>query len=320
MSSDMVVVDLADLAPPPGQLPADKNPALVYLGPLAPASRATMRAALQLVADLVTGGGTPFERFPWWQLRFEHTRRLSGMLAERYAPRYVAKIQSALRGVFHCARRLGLMDAEAAAAASDMKPPRGSRVAPGRMIDPAEVAALLAATTRPGPIGARDRALVTTLLLGGLRRQEVAALDVGRYDRHARTLTVRGKGNKERLLPVHAALAAALAAWLEVRGASPGPLFCHVVQGSVDATARLTPQGVYAVVKKVVRRASLAQGLSPHDFRRTFISNLLDKTGDLAAAGRLAGHAKIETTHGYDRRGERAARAAVDALELPRDA
>jgi site-specific recombinase XerD len=296
-----------ELAPLPTTVPSDRHPAAVYLARLAPGSRRTMREALGTMATILAPS-IPRERFPWFALRYQHTTAVRTVLAERYAPATANKMLSALRGTLTEAWRLGLMRAEDHARAVDLRPVRGHRLPKGRALREQELRTLFA---HAGP---RDAALLAVLYGTGLRRAEAAALDLAHVDLHARTIQVQGKGNKERIVHLPPDAAAALAAWLAVRGRDPGPLFltaAHVSRGQ-----RLSEAGVARVLHYLAARAHVAR-FSPHDLRRTFVGDLLDQGADLATVQALAGHASPATTARYDRRGERAKAQAACLLKLP---
>jgi site-specific recombinase XerD len=162
-------------------------------------------------------------------------------------------------------------------------------------------------------LGLRDAAIVSLLYGCGLRRAELVALDVAHYIKEENELIVRGKGNKQRAVPVGNA-APALEDWLRVRGPGDGPLFCGL--GNRNRRGRLTDQAVYNTLRK---RASLARvaRLSPHDFRRTFVGDLLDAGADIVTVQKMAGHANPATTSRYDRRDKRARHKAAALLHVP---
>lgn len=303
--------------------PPDRNPVFVYLRTLARGSHRTAIGSLQRAMDVVTNGQATMQphEFPWWTLRYQHLEGVRAVLAERYAPNTANTILTICRQVLRHCRRLGLMSADDFAAASDVGRVRGKRVPPGRAIEPAELAQLFAACGPGANITARDRAMIAVLFYAGLRREEVATLDLASYHVHSATLYVHGKGNKQRAVPMAKALTQRLDAWIAVRGAHDGPLFCRISRtGRIHVTKRLTHQTVYIVLKKLAGRAKV-ENLSPHDMRRSFISTLLDMKKDLKTVSKLAGHENLDTTGRYDRRGERAQREAVAALDgvLPDD-
>jgi integrase/recombinase XerD len=113
---------------------------------------------------------------------------------------------------------------------------------------------------------------------------------------------------------LHPAVEDALKDWIRLRrGFQAGPLFYRGEKGDQIRFERISPRGVYSVVMRLAKQAEVA-GIRPHDFRRTFISVLLDEGRDLAVVSKLVGHASVETTSRYDRRSERAGRKAVEAL------
>jgi len=101
-----------------------------------------------------------------------------------------------------------------------------------------------------------------------------------------------------------------------VRGSRPGALFCPVNKAGKVNVRRVTSQAIYNALAKRAQQAGVAE-LSPHDFRRTFVSDLLDAGADIATVQRMAGHANIQTTARYDRRGEKAKQAAAELLDVP---
>ena len=95
----------------------------------------------------------------------------------------------------------------------------------------------------------------------------------------------------------------------------PGPLLCPVNKGGNLQMRRMTPDAVLKILKKRALQAGVEE-FSPHDFRRTFCSDLLDASVDIVTFQKLAGHASPVTTAKYDRRGEETKRRAVQKLEF----
>ena len=305
-----------DSAPIARSSEQDRNPALAYLGRLAPGFRRTMKAALDAMAARLAGGDCPGEGFPWGQLRYEHTAKLRADLAgSGLAPATVNKLLAALRGVLREAWRLGLVDAETYHRAVDLPTVRGTALPAGRGLTPGEVRALFRACP-PTVGGARDAALLAVLYGAGLRRSEAVALDLGDLDPESGALMVRqGKGRKARIVYASNGAQAALDAWIKARGSEDGALFCPVRAERVTL-ARITDQAVLYILRRISARAGVAR-FSPHDLRRTFIGDLLDAGADLVTVQALAGHSSVQTTARYDRRGERVKREAAAMLHVP---
>jgi site-specific recombinase XerD len=325
-------IEASDIASTDGlvaqnRLPADRHPAAVYLASLASdTSRRTMRTALDKVAALLTTNRQIAETLDWAALRYQHVAAVRAHLVDSgAAPATVNKILAALRGVLKAAWRLGYIDADTYQRASDVRPVRGETVPRGRALTVGEIRALFdACAADVGPSGVRDAALLSVLYGAGVRRAECVALDMADFDRETGALTIRrGKGRKDRVAYATNGALWAIEDWFAVRGPEPGPLFVPIDKsGRVrsvhpdGAAWRITPQAVYDVLRRRAVQAGIAD-LSPHDLRRTFVSNLLDAGADISSVQHLAGHANVTTTARYDRRGERAKKKAAELLHVP---
>ncbi len=309
----------------PTDAPTDRSPLHVYLARLATGSRPAMGEALEAIARLASGGQIGGERFPWHTLRYAHVQairtRLTETISERtgkpLSPATINKSLCALRGVLREAWRLGLMSAEEFARANDVEAVRGSTPLRGRALDSREVAALFHACMRDSsPAGPRDAVILALGFGAGLRRAEMTGLDLSDVNLERELVSIVGKGNKIREVPIKGGTIEALRAWYDHRGTEPGPLLWPVRKGGRLRSTRLAPQAILRVCEKRAREAGVS-GFSPHDMRRSYVSALLDCGVDLATASDLAGHASANTTQRYDRRGERARHAAAAAIAVP---
>jgi site-specific recombinase XerD len=305
--------------------PRAESPYWVYLARFSGEARRTMSRCLDRIAAMMAGmpDSEPVsrdigEQIRWEQMRYAYAVLLRTRLAERWtSPSSVNKHLSALRGVAREAWRLGLMNAEDYERVRDIANLKGTRELAGRSIHAEEIAAFLAVCLAdPTPAGPRDAALCAVLQSTGIRRAEAAGSLIERYDRAERGLKVIGKGNKERTVYVHPGAAPYLERWLAVIGERNGAIFRAVDRWNHVGGESLSPRAIGHIVNRRRCAAGLAP-LSTHDYRRTFIGDFIDAGGDLVQAQQLAGHASATTTAQYDRRPERARRAAVDRLSLP---
>lgn len=303
--------------------PTTTNPADAYLAKLQSAnSRATMAKQLDAIAQLL--GHDSRATVAWGQLRYEHTTALRSKIRETSAATSTANLRlSALRGVLQAARKLrqiGLEDYENAV--EDLDNFKGEQIdaAAGRSLTRRELIALFdICADDASPAGARDAAILALgYAAGGLRRAEIVALDLDSYEPTTNMLIIKGKGNKKRTAYVRGGALRALDDWLAARGLTAGPLFSRLQQGGPAGAAdgRLTPQSIYDMYKARAREAGVAD-FSPHDVRRSFISDQLAAGTDALTVSKLAGHSDPKTTLRYDRRGEIAKQEAADALHVP---
>ena len=300
-------------------LPLDRNPAAVYLAGLKASSRRPQKQALDTIARLMTGGELDALGFPWYTLRFQHTAAIRAKLQESGSKAAtVNRVLSALRGVLKAAWRLELMNSDDYHRAADVKSVEGSTIPAGRELASGEIAALMADCENDlTPAGARDAAIIALLYAGGLRRAEVVALDLASYDPETGRLVVHGKRNKERTAYLTNGAARAMADWLVIRGREYEPLFCAINKGGrLNSIDSMTDQAIYNMLAKRAAGAGVKE-FSPHDLRRTFVSDLLDAGADIATVAKMAGHANVQTTARYDRRPEQAKQKAAGLLHVP---
>jgi integrase/recombinase XerD len=176
--------------------------------------------------------------------------------------------------------------------------PRRARKLP-QVLNYSEVQKLLAAPRGDEPTVARDRALLEVMYACGLRASETIGLEIADVDLREGFLRARGKGSKERLVPLGRQAIAAISVYM--RSARPKlvgerhepKLFVNFRGGP------LTRQGLYRIVQRHAREAGLAGRMSPHTLRHSFATHLLAGGCDLRAVQEMLGHADIATTQMY---------------------
>ena len=306
-------------------LPAT-SPAMVYLASLAPTGRASMTSSLRTVAQLL--GFDDWQAVPWHLLRYEHLQAIRTKLAETYAPASTNRMLTAVKRVMREAFALRLIDAEALERIRLVKRMTGSRLPAGRALGPGELAAMLRECANDdSPVGVRDAAIIALAYGGGLRRKELADLQIDNLTvpedpEQPIDIKLVGKRNKERTCYLDNGAADAMRDWLSIRGDEPGPVFWsgkrggHLVPRDDQGQRRgMSPQAIRDVI---VRRAQAADvQATPHDLRRSFITDMLEANVDPLTVADIVGHDDINTTRKYDRRGEHAKRKAVKALHVP---
>ncbi|WP_019023118.1 tyrosine-type recombinase/integrase, partial [Thioalkalivibrio sp. ALE23] len=226
---------------------------------------------------------------------------------------------SALRGVLKETWHQRLIDGDEYHRIVDIRPYKEKRLPKGRALESDEIDHLLKkleASDHPSAI--RDRAIINVLYSSGMRRAELVGLDLDDLCPEAGGLRIRGKGNRERIAPVDDEAWESVNTWIDdLRGEESGPLFLPMTKAGKLKWKRMTGQGVAYLLEKASKKAGTERTL-PHDMRRTFITHLLDNNEDILTVADLAGHASVETTQIYDRRGEATKRAAVERLRKDR--
>jgi integrase/recombinase XerD len=202
---------------------------------------------------------------------------------------------SSLRSFYLHLRREGIVDHDPTA---EIKAPAQTKRLPA-VLSRAEVSLLIDQVRGSDPIATRDRALLELMYASGLRVSEVIGLEVSDIDFDEGILRTRGKGGKERIVPV--GRQATLSIRIYLRSGRPAltkdrpqrHLFVNFRGG------HLTRQGLYKIVRKYATSAGLAERMSPHTLRHTFATHLLSGGCDLRSVQEMLGHADVSTTQTY---------------------
>jgi integrase/recombinase XerD len=211
------------------------------------------------------------------------------------APTTLQRKVACLRSFYRHLRREGLLEADPTA---KLKAPRRSQRLP-KVLNRGEVAKLLAQPKGSDPAALRDRALLETMYACGLRASEATALELLDVDLEAGVLRARGKGSKERMVPIGRQAVTALRAYVtrgrpQLVGLGDEPRLFVNQRGS-----GLTRQGLYKIVQRHARSAGLEDRMSPHTLRHTFATHLLAGGCDLRSLQEMLGHADVATTQVY---------------------
>lgn len=211
-----------------------------------------------------------------------------------------ARALIAVRGLHRFAAAEGLAELDVARA---VRPPTpGRRLPKSLTVD--QVLALLEGaggdSPADGPLTLRNRALLELLYSTGARISEAVGLDVDDVDTQARSVLLRGKGGKQRLVPIGRPAVAALDAYLvrgrsdlARRGRGTPAIFLNVRGG------RLSRQSAWQVLQDAAERAGITSGVSPHMLRHSFATHLLEGGADVRVVQELLGHASVTTTQIY---------------------
>jgi integrase/recombinase XerD len=249
---------------------------------------ADLRRYLDHLAAMGVGG---------WEAvgRAELREHLAELVRRGLSARSQARALSAIRAL----HRLLLAERLAAAdPTEEIDNPRQGRWLP-EPLPPEACAALLAAPDPRTAAGRRDRAMLELLYATGLRVSELVSLELNDLDLEGRVVKARGKGSKERLVPVGAPAAEAVRAWLAggrdrmLRGRRSRDLFV------TPRGRRLTRQGFGKLLDRHARAAGIPGRVHPHRLRHAFATHLLEGGADLRAVQAMLGHADVATTQIY---------------------
>jgi len=232
-------------------------------------------------------------------------------LKEReYAPSTVARKVASVKSFFHFLMADGVLPDDPTTAVDS---PVVEKPLP-RPLSPEQMARLLAEPAKSEtPRTLRDCALLELMYATGMRASEVIGLKIDAVDLEAGTVRCVGKGNKERILPLHERAQETLSAYLEdgraglLRGREETALFVNNRGGRP-----LTRQGLWQIVKKYATAAGIECQVTPHTLRHSFATHMLNGGAGLRELQQLMGHASISSTQLYTQVSTRRKREAYD--------
>lgn len=214
---------------------------------------------------------------------------LSTLRSNKYRPRTLARKVAALRSFFKFLLREGLLQKNPAIL---LQTPKLDRILP-KFITETQMEEFLLAPPLKDINGRRDRAILELLYSTGIRVSELVSLNVRDVDTISNLVKVKGKGKKERLVPVGNKAIRAVQDYLSHRSAASLTLFLNA-RGD-----RLSDRSVRYVLNKCIQLTGIRQNMSPHVIRHSFATHLLDRGADLRAVQELLGHANLSTTQIY---------------------
>ena len=256
-----------------------------------PATRDSYRRQLEAVA-------LQSDVSEWHQLSQTMLQRQLGQAFQAgLAPRSLALRAASLRSFYRFLQQHQLCRDNPALY---LKVPKASKTLP-KHLDVDQIRQLLSAKPEDA-LGFRDRAMLELFYSSGLRLAELVTLDLSDINWHEQLLRVRGKGSKDRTVPIGRYAIQALKDWLQYRPELAGPelpaadadaLFLSIQQ------QRISSRQVRQRVDLWARQQGVAQKLHPHMLRHSFASHILESSGDLRAVQELLGHANLSTTQVY---------------------
>jgi site-specific recombinase XerD len=303
------------------------NPAHAYLGNLSSdESKATMTRVLHRIAKIIAAeipgadlDKVTLENVDWASLDAHHIVTLKSALKKQtsfsaesskknYSPSYSNLMLSAIKGVARQAFLKEQMSESQYRRIQEQKRAKGKRVSnDSKPLETSEIEkVLLACNSLPSPEKQRDLCIIGLMYAAGLRRFEVASIEYPtNVDMAGGLLRIIGKGDKERVVPLNSLLRRWIEDYLIVRGTMPGPFIYRLQRTKEIGTNKLILKGIsgvaaYNVCLKVATLAGIPK-FKPHDYRRTFGTELMESNVQLNKIADLLGHSSVTTTQLYTR-------------------
>jgi len=225
------------------------------------------------------------------KVEYLHLRRFLSTLRERHLkPRSMARKLSSLRSFFRFLNKEGYLKENPAVL---LMSPKLDKTLP-KFLSEDEMAQFIEAPKGTDEFGLRDRAILETLYSTGMRVSELVGLNTEDVDLIGQIAKAKGKGKKERLVPLGRKAADCLQIYLSKRK-KQNTSACFLNKNGT----RLTTRGVFNITDKYIKQVSAVKNISPHVLRHSFATHMLDRGADLRSVQELLGHVNLSTTQIY---------------------
>lgn len=302
------------------------HPVTAYINSLtSPNSRRTMLSSLRSViacaleVETITIDPMQVFTFEWGLITPDKLKALRAALLNRYSDSSASKHFAAVRGVLGSCFDQQLIDSDQWMRIQRVKSisvHRNNKI--GRRLSDGEIRALAkVCAADETPAGARDDAILGLGITQGPRIAEVSKIQLSDYDQTSGDLIIRSsKNGKTRTIRASNATKDSLDEWLELRGDSPGALFCRVLKGGDIAIEKISTTSLNRMLKKRASQAGV-EAFSMHDLRRSFITAGWELGIPGTQIQTIAGHSSIATTASYDRGDLETALKSGERLHYP---
>lgn len=297
----------------------ETTPAYHYLMSIKKSGRPGVESSLNKIARILTKGQVDCYRIRWENVRYQEASAMREVLQKSYHINTCNHDLCAFRGVMKSAWLLGLIPADDYLRTIAVKEIKGSFEPAGDALSKEEIKALLDACTKDkNPAGRRDAAVIVVLYMAGLRREELTKIKLREYDPRSGRILVHGKESKDRVTFVANSGLLIMQDWLDKRGKDGEFLFVPINKSgkiNIRIAKPITPTTVLNICTKRGKQAGVDH-FSPHDLRRTCITDMLESGIDIATVASIAGHEDLKTTLRYDRRNDDRKQAAAGKLDI----
>jgi len=300
-----------------------KTPVFLYLMDVKQSSLPAVKSSLNRMARLLTNDQYDCFGLQWEKMRYQEALLLRYLMGKSDFHINTRNFDLCVfRGLIKTAWSMGLIPTDEYLRTVSIKGFKGSFEPTGIALTKTEIKKLLSACVKDKtPAGRRDAAMVVFLYIGGLRREELTKVKLHEYDAETGRILVHGKETKDRIVFVANNGIQVVKDWLTQRGNEGEYLFVPISKSGTINFRIAKPLSTKSVLNMCIKRGKQAgvRHFTPHDLRRTCISDMLANEIDIATVSAVAGHDDPKTTLRYDKRKDDRKQQAAETLQINYD-